>query len=108
MMAQNTKGKNYATTAQSSADITRQSIVFAITQEITNHITNELIIPSRNKSIKPKCVRPLVFRKEKNLFQRDTLYLCTTNRTKHNKAPRAPTSPFEKAFNTIILYELTY
>ena len=36
------------------------------------------------------------------------LFLCTTNRTKHNKAPRAPTSPFEKAFNTIILYELTY
>lgn len=74
MMAQNTKGKNNATTAQSSADITRQSIVFAITQEITNHITNELIIPSRNKSIKPKCVRPLVFRKEK-IFSKEIHYI---------------------------------
>ena len=53
---QNTVGNNNAITAQSSADITRQLIVFAIIQEATNHIINELIKLNSNKSIKQKGV----------------------------------------------------
>lgn len=54
--AQNTIGNNNAIIAQSSEDKTRQSIVFAIIQDATSHIINELITLNRHNSNRQKGV----------------------------------------------------
>ena len=71
---QNTVGNNNAITAQSSADITRQLIVFAIIQEATNHIINELIKLNSNKSIKQKGVCHSFLQKTK-IFSKEIHYI---------------------------------